>query len=303
MKHAPLIICAAILLSAPMHLAAQAAQPQGAAAAAQEKLSQAEELFKAGQYEQARDLVSTSVADYEARAAAAPTAVKVRLYVLQALIAYAFRDEGYAAQVDQSLLKGLQLDLDLDLGNPAEIPPFIQERFAKLKADELARYSRGARRSTVGLFGALVLEPTVLQNPSLLQPGLSYGFNLNDNFTLNAEVRFPLQIPLPIRGQIGLLYYPTFRVERVSTGISLYYVFSLDQLQLTTYTHSLSFGGRMDYLSRSGFGIGGNVEIARADLTIVAGSVAAPPAYTTLPVFGPVRIAFANITIHAYYAF
>ena len=170
----------------------------------------------------------------------------------------------------------------------------------KLKANELARYSRSAKRSAMGLFGALVLEPTVLENLSLLQPGLSYAFNLNDSFALATEVRFPLQTPLlsSIRGQIGMLYYPSFRVERFSTGISLYYVFALDQ---ATYTHSLSFGGRLDFLTRSGFGVAGNVEIARADLTI--GSLASPPAYTTLPAFGPVRIAFANITIHVYYAF
>lgn len=300
-------IIAALLLSAAAYCRAEAAQTTqapNAAIVAQEKLARAEELFAGGDYPGARDFVAGCIAEYEGKKASYPASVIARLYVLDALVAYAFRDEGYAERVDQSLRCGLAIDLDLDIGNPAEIPVFVQERFNKLKAEELARYSRIARRSAVGLFCALVLEPTVLQNPSLLQPGISYSFNLNDAFSLDAEIRFPLQLPLynSIRGQIGLLWYPSFRVERICTGISLFYMFGLDNL--ATYTHSLSFGGRVDFLTRSGFGVGGNAELVRTDLVIGTSASAKTPSYTAVPLLGGLmRVVFSNITLYAYYAF
>ena len=304
MKQACMLVVTALLLSAAAAIAApEQAQAPTAAAAAQQKLARAEELFAAGDYDQAQEFVAASIAEHAAGTAYYPAAAIARLYVLDALIAYAFRDEGYESRIDQSLGRGLALSLDLELGNPAEIPPFLQERFASLKARESARYARTARRSTVGLFGALVLEPTVLQNPSLLQPGVSYGLNLDENLALSAEVRFPLQLPVwnSIRGQLSLIYYPSFRVERICTGVSFSYAFGLDEL--ATFTHSLSFGGRMDYLMRGGLGIGGNVEIVRADLVVGSGSLSEPPAYTPVPFLGLLRIVFANITIHVYYSF
>jgi hypothetical protein len=160
-----------------------------------------------------------------------------------------------------------------------------------------------ARRSAVGVFGALVLEPTVFQNISLLQPGISFTFNITDAFSLDTELRFPLQLPLwsSIRGQAGLLWFPTFRVEKIATGISLYYIFGLDDL--STYSHSLSFGGRMEYITRSGIGLAGNAELLRADLVFGRTAPATPPAYTQIRFLGLGRIVFANITIYIFYSF
>jgi hypothetical protein len=296
------VLAAGVLLLCSVNAAA-APQPPATATAVQQKLARAEELFAAGEYEQASVIVTASIAEHEAGSARYPSEVITRLYVLDALIAYAFRDEGYEDRIAQSLEKGLAISLDLDLGDPAGIPPFVQERFASLKAKELARYARTVRRTTVGLFGALVLEPTVLANPSLLQPGISYTFNLDEYFALSVEARFPLQLPLwnSLRGQVGLLYYPSFRVDRICTGVSFYYLFGLDSL--TTFTHSLSFGGRIDYLTRGGLGFGGDVEIVRADLVVGSSSLPEPPAYTPVPFLGLLRVVFANITIHVYYAF
>jgi hypothetical protein len=297
---AMLLLLAASFVSAEDEKAAQAPDP---ASVARDKLTRAETAFDAGDYKQARELVTGCIAEHEGKTAVYPAAVIARLYVLDALIAYAFRDEGYAERVDQALKHALALDLDLSIGDPAVIPPFVQERFGALKTDELARYSRTERRSAFGLSCALVLEPTVLKDLSLLQPGLSYMYNLSDSFTLDAEIRFPLQLPLwnSIRGQVGLLWYPSFRVDRICTGVSLFYLFGLDEL--TTFTHSLSFGGRIDYLSRSGFGVGGNAELVRADLISGSGVIAESPSSSFVSVLGLTRVVFANITLSAYYAF
>jgi hypothetical protein len=276
-----ILCCAAVACGA-----APATTSAAAEARARAMLANAEQLFNDGDYAAARGAVDACVAEYVATKADYPTEVITRFYVL-----------------DESLRRALGLNLDVELGDPASIPPFVQERFTALKAKELARYARSARRSAMGLTTALVLDTAALEDLSLLQAGFSYSYNLSDAVSLDAGVRFPLQPAFweSIRGQLGLLWYPSFRVERICTGVSFYYMFGLDEF--TTYTHSLSFGGRVDFLFRSGFGIGGNAELVRADL--VLGSSASPqaPTYTELPLGGLARIVFSNITLYAYYAF
>jgi hypothetical protein len=286
-------------LGAAVLCTAQTARTTEAAAAAERKLAQAEELFAGGDYAAARDFIAASVGEYEAGTVYYPDPVIARFYVLDALVAYAFRDEGYEARVDAALKKGIAISLDLQLGDPATVPTFVQDRFAKLMAEELGRYARTARRSAVGLSGALALGSSEL-DISLLQAGLSYTYNLSDSFSLDAGIRVPLQAGFweHVKAQAGLLWYPSFRVERICTGVSFYYMLGFDAP--SSFTHSLSFGGRIDFVTRSGFGVGGNAELARADL--VASSTL-PSTSTITLLDGLVRIVFSNITLYAYYAF
>jgi hypothetical protein len=298
-------ILSGFVLAAGLGVVPAFAQDQAAAVAkaAEETLKKAQELFSAGTYQDCRDLIGPFLREYEAAPASYPSGIMARMYRLDALIAYTFREEGYADQIAALLLKAVMLDLDLDIGDPAEVPAFVIDTFTKVRSAYLSQFTRMARRVALGVFGALVLEPTVFQNISILQPGISFTFHLTEAFSLDAEVRFPLQSPLwsSLRGQAGLLWFPTFRVEKIATGISLYYIFGLDDL--STYSHSLSFGGRMEYVTRSGIGFAGNAELLRADLVFGNRAPAGPPGYTQIPFLGPGRIVFANITIYVFYAF
>lgn len=299
----PALVLLAVFLSAIAPLGAQQSGQQKTVDVEGEALAKAQELYASGQYEECFGIVSQAIETYQSAATRRPSKSIARLYGLSALLAYTFRDPGYEQKVDEQLAKGLEIDLDLDLGDPAEVPPFVLERFSKVKAAYFARFSRTARRNAIGAFWALVLEPTVLQNLSLLQPGIVYTFNINESFALDAELRFPLQLPIwnSIRGQLGLIWYPSFRIEKIATGMSFSYTFGLDKL--TTYTHSVSLGGRMEFLTRSGFGFVANAELLRADLVIGSENLAKPPTYNTVPFLGLLQVVFANVTIYAFYAF
>jgi hypothetical protein len=281
----------------------QERSPSDIASAAKETLAKAQGLYAAGSYEDCRSLVEPLLREYEAAPASYPAGTMARLYRLDALLVYSFRDEGYADKIAALLGKAVVLDLDLDIGDPAEVPAFVIDSYSKVRSAYLARFSRTARRNAVGVFWALLLEPTLYQDISLLQPGVSYTYHINDFFSLDFQLRFPLQLPIwgSIRGQAGLLWFPTFRVEKISTGISLYYIFGLDNLD--TYTQSISFGGRMEYVTRSGIGFAGNAELLRADLVFGGAQPARPPAYTQIPLLGWTRVVFANITLSAFYTF
>jgi hypothetical protein len=156
----------------------------------------------------------------------------------------------------------------------------------------------------VGLVGAMVLEPTIFTDLSVLQPGLFYSFNFNDSLTIDAELRVPLRSPVwnSIRGQVGLIWYPSFKVETISMGLSGTYIFGLDNL--SAYTHSLSVGGQGEIVSRSGFGFGANVEMLRVDLLFGYPTGSELPSYSALPILGNLlRMAFANIRMFAFWTF
>jgi hypothetical protein len=143
----------------------------------------------------------------------------------------------------------------------------------------------------------------VLLNPLLVQPGISYTFNVTENLSLLADFRFPLQLPLwnSVRGQFGMIWYPTFSIEKLATGVSLTYTFALDNL--SAYTHSISFGGRAEFLTRLGLGVVGNAELVRVDLIVGGTQATTSPSYSEIPLLGLLHIVFANITLYVYYAF
>lgn len=290
--------------AAPLRAAEEPAEKPSAAEAAQFTLQEAEGRYDAGDYQGSAGIVEQSIAEDESGKASFPRRIMARIRVLDALIAYTFRDDGYEQRVTQSLKAALVLDLNVDIGEPAEVPPYILERFAQIKKQYLARFTRSARRNTIGFVGAMVLEPTVFTDLSVLQPGLFYSFNFSDSLTLESELRVPLQWPIwnSIRGQIGLIWFPSFKIETVSMGISTTYMFGLDNL--STYTHSLSFGGQGEIVSRSGFGVGANVEMLRIDLILGITKPSDLPSYRGISFLGNfVRVVFANIRMFAFWTF
>ncbi len=283
---------------------AQQQQTPDPARVAAEHLAAAEQLWADGKYDECRAEVTAGlqVPSPGPLGPARLARTLARLRILEALLAYTFRDEGYAASVDAGLSAALELDPYVEVGDPADVPAFVLTRWSRLRDTYLARFSRTARPNALGIFAALVLEPTIFTNPAVLQPGFSWARSLSDTTSLEADFRFPLQWPpwASIRGQLGLVVFPAYSIERVATGISLSYVFGLDQL--TTYTHSLSLGGRAEWLSRSGFGLAANAELARVDLVVGSTNVTEPPRYSEIPV-GFVNIVFANVTIYLFYVF
>jgi hypothetical protein len=281
----------------------QEGTPAAGPEVSQRKLEEARALYVSGEYEECRELVSQYLEEYESGDTRLLPRVTAAMYALDALLAYTFREEGFEQKIDRQLKKGLELDLGLDLGDPAEVPPFILNRFSRIRSAYLEQFSRVTRRHGIGLFGALVLEPTMLVNPLLLQPGIAYSFNLTENWSITADFRFPLQWPLwnSIRGQIGVVWYPTFSIEKLATGVSFAYTFGLDNL--SAFTHSISFGGRAEYLTRMGIGIVGNAELVRANLMVGSTQAVTPPTFSQIPFLGLLQFVFANINIYIYYAF
>jgi hypothetical protein len=284
--------------------AGDAAEKTTAVEEAQAALARAEELYKAGDYTGSEGVVDEAEAMLDGVRSAAARRTLARLRVLEALLAYTFRDEGYQAEVEEALESAVALDLGVSAGSPADTPPYILDRFEQVRAAYLARFSRTARRNTVGLVGAMVLEPTIFTDLSILQPGLLYSFNLNDRLTVEAELRIPLRLPVwdSLRGQVGLIWYPGFQVETVNFGLSTAYMFGLDELR--AFTHSLSIGGQGEVVTRSGFGFGANVEMVRVDLLLGFAAGSELPSYRTIPFLANLlRLAFANIRMFAFWTF
>jgi hypothetical protein len=301
MKTAPVILAAAFVVAAAAAYGAPhevaRISPQESAAA---KLAEAETRFAAGEYGPSRELADAAIDEIKAGVRLVTPSVHgllSRLHALSALLAYAFRDEGFEERVDRELSLALEQDPYLDLGDPAEVPTFVQTRFRRLQTAYLARFARMERRTSLGLSAAMVVEP------SLLQPGISYAFNLSDYVSLNAAVRFPLVWPPwdSFRGQVGITYYPSFRIERVTTGITFTYLFGLDEL--STFTHSLAIGGRAEYVTRGGFGIAMNAELLRANIFLGAGGILTPPPPTEINIADILGIVFANLSLNLSWAF
>ena len=274
---------------------------------AKNKLESALNLYSSGEYEECKILLDSYIRDDESKEAYFPNNIMARIYSLKALISYAYRDEreDYKEEIRGLLLKSLEHNPYHEIGDPSEIPPFVLNTFSKVKEEYLSQFSRVSRRISLGILGALVIDPTVLNNPSLLQPGLFFSYNLSKTWSLGFDLRFPLTLPIwdSIRGQIGLIWYPSFRVEKISTAISTYYVFALDNL--STYTHSLSLGGQAEIIYRSGFGFGARAELLRVDLILGLSDAGDLPDYKSISLFKEsfLRITFANTIIYLFYTF
>jgi hypothetical protein len=230
-----------------------------------------------------------------------------KIYRLHAQITYAFRgeSEGYQDEIRMLYLKAVEQDLDLEIGDLAAVPPLLITLFTEVKADYLQQFARTTRRFSAGLFGALVIDPTVISDPSLLQPGLFFGYNLSDAFTLAGELRVPLSLPIwgSIRGQLSLSWYPVFNISKISTAAIFSYLFSLDNL--LTYTHSLTLSGHAEAISRSGWGLAGRAELARIDLILGLTDPADLPDYNSFNILGEsfLRVVFANVNFYIFYVF
>jgi hypothetical protein len=277
------------------------------ASEARESLQTVEGLYEGGEYERCRELLDSYLEQQRTRAVLFPNRTLARFYRLRALLAYAFRGEGeqYQQEVHDLLLKAFELDPDLEPGKPSQVPPYVYSTFLELKEEYLARFSRQARRWNLGLLAALVIDPTLLNDPSVLQPGLFFAYNFSERWSLIADLRLPLSSPVwkSIRGEAGMAWYPTFRVRKLSPSISASYQFALDNLE--TYTHSVSIVGQADLITRSGLGFALRAELIRLDLILGLTNASELPSYRSAKLFGDsfIRVTFANMNFLVFWTF
>ncbi len=268
------------------------------------KYQVAEDFYSKGEYASAKENLDAYIRDFRSQGVYFPEKIKAKVYLLRAKVTYAFREEGYKEEIEGLFKMAIERDLDLDVGDPATVPPYLITLFSKVRESYFHSYSREVRRSTLGLFAAFVLEPNGVDNDFVLQPGICYTFAFDDNFELELDLRFPPRWPLldSLRGQAGLTWFPYYRVENLCMGISGYYLFGLDQLKY--YNHSVSFCGKGEIILRSGFGIAASVEVLRLDL-LLGYSESNPPSeirYLDL-VPNVFRLGFANINLYLVYNF
>lgn len=260
-------------------------------------LQEAIDHYDAGEYEECGNLIDTLIGLVEAgEVRFIQRSGEAEAYLYRALVSYAFREEGYQDQVRADLERAVEVDLDFDLPDPSRLPPLVIGYFQEVRAEYLARYTKTAKRSQLGLYGSLIVDPTVLTNPLLLQPGIYAAYALSENWSLQGGLGIPVVWPPwnSIRGRIGFIWHPAYRVERFSSGISSQYLFTLNDLSVLT--HSLSFGFRGEYVLRGGAGLMIDAELLRADLVFGATVVPELPGYSPLSLFADsfIRVAFAN---------
>jgi hypothetical protein len=300
----PLLL--ALLLSGPLPAAYAQAASSNRQEEARLRLAQAESLYKSGEYERCGQLLDGYIKEHRSGDFRFPPKEAGRVFGLRALVAYAFRGEGegYREEVREYLWAALDANPELDLEAPAEIPVFVLDLFYQLKNEYLAQFSRLAKRWSLGVLAAVVIDPTVVQDPKLLQPGLYLCYNLTEAWSLLADLRLPLTAPVwgSIRGQAGAAWFPGYNIRKINPCFTLTYQFALDDLE--TYTPSLSLGGQSEIVSRFGLGFGMRVEFLRLDL-ILGQNAGDVPAYRSVELFGKsfLRASFANTNFLIFYRF
>jgi hypothetical protein len=296
-----------LLLLAAGPLAAQEQEERNQLEEAAYRLEIAQAQYEAGDYKICLQTLDGYIADHTSKTFVFPHAQMAQVYRLRALLAYAFRadDDAYREEVRNYLQAALEENPEVNLGSPSEIPVSVQELFYQVREEYLERFSRTSRRFTLGLLGALVIDPTLIIDPSFLQPGITFSYNLSAHWSLNTDLQIPLSLPIwdAIRGQVGLSWYPDFSITRINTAIVLAYAFSLDNLQ--TYTHSVSIAGQAERISRMGLGIGVRVEVVRLDLILGSFDGGDIPTYRSIALFGEsaFRASYANMIFFITYTF
>ena len=267
---------------------------------------EAVKLYDEGKYEECRIFLDELILQHEDKQFSnLYKSETAQIYLLRSLVSYAFRKEGYQDEIHDLLLTAVTIDPDIQLEDPEKIPPFILGVFHEVREAYISRFSRLAKRHNLGLFFSLLIDPTALEDPFLLQPEIYYSFNMSRVTSLTAGFGIPVTWPPwnSIRGHMGLLWMPVYRVERLSSGLTMEYHFALGDLE--RYTHSISFGFLERYIHRSGFGIGANIELILVDFIFGISEVSEIQGYQPIDILGEsfMRIAFANTRISVFWNF
>jgi len=269
-------------------------------------LEEAIKLYDGGKYEECRIFLDELILQHEDKLFNNLYKSEIaQIYLLRSQVSYAFRKEGYQDEIHDLLLTAVTIDPDIQLEDPEKIPPFILGVFHEVREAYISGFSRLNKRHNLGLFFSLLIDPTVLSDPLLLQPEIYYSFNMSKGSSLTTGFGIPVTWPPwnSIRGHIGLLWMPVYRVERLSSGLTMEYHFALSDLE--RFTHSISFGFLERYINRSGLGIGVNIELILLDFIFGISEVPELPGYQPIDILGGsfMRMAFANTRISVFWNF
>lgn len=225
------------------------------------------ELYKAGEYEKCREKVDEYIYEFEEQDIYYQASITSYFYVLKAMVSYAFREDGYKEEIENLFNNAIQINLNLEIGDVATVPPFLLELFNKTKKEYLSQYSKTAKRNTFGFVMTLVCTDPF--DGSNLQPGIYYAFNITDSVSINADVKVPIQGQFWNfwRIKLGGLWYRDFRVEKLVYALGLNGILKINNWTLQTI--SFSFCGHGEYISRNGFGLAADVELLHVDLNFI----------------------------------
>ncbi len=268
------------------------------------RLENAQKLYADGKYQECAALTDKSITAIEQNQLPAGGSILASFYILKSFTVYAFREPGYQDMIEKLLRKAIQTNIHYEFQDTRVVPLYILEQWRRIKTAYLAQFMKTTRRNSIGIFGSLILQPSVLKNPAIIQPGIHYAFNLSESWALWLDMVIPTQLPLldSIQGTIGATWFPTFNVETICLGLSAAYAFRLEHYE--NYMHSILFEGYGEIIFRSGLGIGASVELMRFDLLFGTEAMELPEyGYVDLFPNSFLRLAFANLHIYAFYTF
>jgi hypothetical protein len=267
-------------------------------------LEKANKLYSDGKYKECQAFIDESIAKMQENQIAYTQKILASLYVLKSFVVYAFREAGYQDKIEKLLLTAIETYIRYEFEDPREVPLYVLEEFRRIKSEYLSQFSKSTRRHTIGIYGALILLPSVLDNPAIIEPGIHYAFNLSDSWAVWINIAIPTQFPLleSISGSIGATWFPSFKIETIALGLSTVYAFKLEHYENST--HSILFEGYGEVIFRSGFGFGASVELLRFDLFFGPEGMELPEyGYIDLFPDSSLRLAFANIHFYLFYTF
>jgi len=259
-------------------------------------------LYAEGNYEQCKKALIKTQDLKNAGKLSFNQTEEAELYLYQALIVYAFREEGWQKNINDLLLKAIETDLNYELKDFAIVPSYILERYQNLKKGFLAQYTKSAKRQCVGIYGVLSYLPTLVNNPEYIKLGLHYSFNFDDHLTMLLDLELPLALPLfnVMQVRSGLIWFPAFRVELISLGLGIMYALEIQQFK--SFINKISFEGYGEIILRSGIGFGASVELLRVELLLGEGTLENLD-YVDLFAGQNVRFVFANLRVYIFLNF
>jgi len=274
------------------------------------RVTKAEQFYFESEFENCHTVVESCIQAIEKKSEYYPVKVQALFYRLKAYLLYAFREAGYEEAIRDCFMLAIELDPDLETHEPGMIPSYVFNCFRAVKNEYLSRFSRMQRRQTLGVFGALILDSAALINSlDYIQPGIHYSLNLTDILSLALDMRLPLQLfynsGFSLRGQLGFLLFPAFRIEKLHMGISIYYLFNWDNIFTNqSFAQAVSFCNQSEIIFRNGLGFGANVEILRLDILGITDKTQTAPDYSSFYLIpGLLRTVIANISVFIFYTF
>lgn len=295
-----LMAYAALFFASCAVLAAQ----EAADSSAEEKaaLAAIKDLYEKAQYTECLAVIQAARADREAGKLVFSGTQVADLNVYEAFVVYAFREEGYQEKIRVLLFAAIEADLNYDFQNYAAVPPFILDRFISLKKEYHARFSKSARRHSIGLYGVINYLPATVAIAEYIKPGIHYTVNLSDYVSLLFDFEVPLSLPLfnVIQFRTGAIWFPSFKIETISMGLGLFYSLRIEEF--INFTNMVSFEGYGEIVLRSGLGFGASVELLRFEFLIGPGTL---QTIGFVDIFSTpqLRFTFASLRIYAFFTF